>query len=1070
LARKPTVTDYLSRLTAALGNQYAIERELGRGGMATVYLAHDLKHHRRVAIKVLRPELTAALGPERFLREIEIAAQFNHPHIVPVYDSGEAHGLLYYVMPYVVGEPLRRRLSRQVQLPIEEAVEIACEVANALGYAHAQGIVHRDIKPENILLAEGHAVVADFGIARAISAAISAEHDSVTGTGLVLGTPLYMSPEQVAGDFRIDGRSDLYSLGCVMYEMLVGEPPFRGPTAQSVTTQHVIESVPPIRIRRPEVPAKLEHVVMKALQKIPADRFATASDFEAALPSHRTPPEAQSPTVPTPAPRRHRVHLSRVGWALVGAAALAIALTGTAFHRRSTPVMDQSLYMVLPFRHRAESAPRLLNGDQCESLLHDALARWQGVDIVDPLWVADARQRQGGTNSIEAGLAIARERRAGRVVLGEVWEFQDTIYVRGLLYDTGGKELVREQAIRIAPDLSDAQLRFQELADSLLIGGGVAAAPPPRPGDQLSLPAWRALQEAYLAMQRWDLDSAKALLQRALAIDPSYGMAQLSLAQVLVWSGEEAKSWRAYAAGALNSGDSLPARERGLAAGLLALADQHLPQACDKFRALIARDSLDIAAWFDLGECQGKDPLVVRDHASPSGWKFRGSYQGAVNAYRRALEIVPSVHLAFRGEGFSRLPQLLYTETNRIRQGYTLTPDTVRFGAFPARSGDTLEFVPWPIQAVVAAEPQAMPSTISSAVEHNRELMRDIAVSWVRAFPGRADAHETLALVLETLGELSAGRSKEYSAIGEIRRARALATKRAAALRLANIETRLLVKSEQMAAARSLADSLLQSNPKPDLDDARQLRGLAALTGHVHLTAQLQRRAAPDFTFLTPEWEEVNVPLPLTDAALGLFAYAAFGTPEDSLVALEQRVERLIPSYVEASRRLRSRQAMLDVPAVLAFPERGIRPTHRARAGGNYRLEMQWKLARGDTAGLREDFRSLHQARRGLRPGDVAFDGTYHEARLLLAIGDTSEATRLLDLSLEALPTLGMDLIDQVPEAATFVRGMALRAELAAQVNDRSTASRWSRDVLALWSAADQGLQTTVARMRALER
>ena len=178
---EPTVTDYLTRLTAALGNQYAIERELGRGGMATVYLAHDLKHHRRLAIKVLRPELTAALGPERFLREIEIAAQFNHPHIVPVYDSGEAQGLLYYVMPYVVGESLRRRLSRQVHLPIDEAVEIACEVANALGYAHAQGIVHRDIKPENILLTEGHAVVADFGIARAISAAVSAEHDSVTG-------------------------------------------------------------------------------------------------------------------------------------------------------------------------------------------------------------------------------------------------------------------------------------------------------------------------------------------------------------------------------------------------------------------------------------------------------------------------------------------------------------------------------------------------------------------------------------------------------------------------------------------------------------------------------------------------------------------------------------------------------------------------------------------------------------------------------------------------------------------------------------------------------------------------
>ncbi|HEX6405933.1 MAG TPA: protein kinase, partial [Gemmatimonadales bacterium] len=918
---------------------------------------------------------------------------------------GEAQGLLYYVMPYVVGESLRRRLSRQVHLPIDEAVEIACEVANALGYAHAQGIVHRDIKPENILLTEGHAVVADFGIARAISAAVTTEHDSVTGTGLVLGTPLYMSPEQVGGDFHLDGRSDLYSLGCVMYEMLVGEPPFRGPTPQSVTTQHVMESVPPIRIRRPEVPAKLEQVVLKALQKIPADRFASAAEFEAALPSHRTPPEPQIPTVPTRVQRRHRVHVSRAGWALIGALALASALTATAFHRRSTPVMDQSLYMVLPFRHRAESAPRLLNGDQCESLLHDALARWRGLQLVDPLWVADARSRRGGSSSVEAGLSIARERRAGRVVLGEVWQFKDTIYVRGLLYDAGGQKLVREQSVRIAPDLRDAQERFEELADSLLIGGGVATGAPPRSGDRLSLPAWRAFQDAYLAMQRWDLDSAKARLQRALAIDPSYGMAQLSLAQVLTWSGEDAKSWRGYAAGALSSGDSLPARERALAAAMLALADQHFPEACEKFRALIARDSLDFAAWFGLGECQGKDPLVVRDAGSPSGWKFRGSYEAAVTAYRHALEIVPSVHLAFRDEGFSRLPRLLYTETNYIRQGYALAPDTVRLGAFPSMPRDTLEFVPWPIKAVLAAEPQAMPATLTTAVERNRELLRDIAVSWVRAFPRRAEAHETLALVLETLGELTAGRSQEYSALSEIRRARMSTAKPAVSLRLANIETRFLLKSGQMAQARALADSLLRANPRPDMDDARQLRGLAALTGHVHLTAQLQRKAAPDFTFLTPDWEEVNVPLPLTDAALGLFAYSAFGNPMDSLAALEQRVERLIPSYVESSRRLRTRQALLDVPAVLAFPERGIRPMHRAQAGGNYRLVMQWKLARRDTAGVREEFRSLRAARRGLRPGDVAFDGTYHEARLLLALGDTAEAIRLLDLSLNALPT-----------------------------------------------------------------
>src|SRR3954468_7684718 len=267
------MTDVLSRLSAALASQYAIERELGRGGMATVYLAQDLKHHRRVALKVMRPELTMAVGADRFLREIQIAAQLEHPHIVPVHDSGEADGFLYYVMPYVVGESLRSRLNREGQLPAGDALDITCEVANALAYARAQGIVHRDIKPENILLAQGHARVADFGIAWAVSEAAVATDDRLTGAGLALGTPLYMSPEQAAGHLRLDGRADTYSLGCVVYERVGGGPPFSGTTPQSVIIQHAQNSPPPLGLRRPGLPAQVEQAVIKALHKLPADRF-----------------------------------------------------------------------------------------------------------------------------------------------------------------------------------------------------------------------------------------------------------------------------------------------------------------------------------------------------------------------------------------------------------------------------------------------------------------------------------------------------------------------------------------------------------------------------------------------------------------------------------------------------------------------------------------------------------------------------------------------------------------------------------------------------------------------------
>jgi len=268
------------RLRSALADRYAVRRELGRGGMATVYLAEDLKHRRQVAIKVLEPELAAALGAERFLREIETAARLHHSHILSLYDSGEANGVLYYVMPYVEGESLRDRLDREQQLPLDDALQIARDVSDALSYAHSHDVVHRDIKPENIMLESGHAMVADFGIARAITAAGG---EKLTATGLAIGTPLYMSPEQAAGEGQVDGRSDLYSLGCVLYEMLAGEPPHTGPTAQAIIAKRLSETPPSLRVVRETVSEELDQALTRVLAKAPADRFPTAAAFADAL-------------------------------------------------------------------------------------------------------------------------------------------------------------------------------------------------------------------------------------------------------------------------------------------------------------------------------------------------------------------------------------------------------------------------------------------------------------------------------------------------------------------------------------------------------------------------------------------------------------------------------------------------------------------------------------------------------------------------------------------------------------------------------------------------------------------
>src|SRR5213593_1397702 len=284
-------TDQRDRLTAALAGRYVIERELGSGGMATVYLAHDVKHHREVALKVLCPELAAALGPDRFLREVEIAARLNHPHILALYDSGETNGFLFYVMPYVAGESLRHRLEREKQLPIEEALAITRHVAAALGHAHAQHVIHRDVKPENILLYEGEAMVADFGIALAVSAAAG---ERLTQTGLAVGTPAYMSPEQAVSERALDARSDVYSLGCVLYEMLAGEPPYTGATAQVLIAKRLVDPVPAVRRLRAAVPVGVEQALTKALAKVPADRWASALAFAEAL---ATPAGPRPPSV-----------------------------------------------------------------------------------------------------------------------------------------------------------------------------------------------------------------------------------------------------------------------------------------------------------------------------------------------------------------------------------------------------------------------------------------------------------------------------------------------------------------------------------------------------------------------------------------------------------------------------------------------------------------------------------------------------------------------------------------------------------------------------------------------------
>lgn len=400
----------VDRIRRALADRYRIERVLGEGGMATVYLAQDLKHQRQVAVKVMHPELAAGLGVERFLREIGIAARLSHPHILPVHDSGSADGVLYYVMPLVEGEALSSRLAREKQLPVAEALRLGREVAEALAYAHARGIVHRDIKPANILISAGHALVADFGIARATRD----EGRTLTGTGLAIGTPQYMSPEQASGDPEVDGRSDIYALGSVLYEMLTGEPPFTGPTAQAIISRSLSEDPRPITRTRSAVPLEVDRIVLTALAKSPADRYATADEFAAALAQaghHEHQATLTSPAAGWLAGRKMLL-VAAVGVVLLGAAGAALFTRGSP---ASGAVERNAVHSVavLPFVH--EGTPdEAYFADGIVDELRNRLAR------LDQLTVIASASADQYRRSDKPPTDIARELRVDQVLMGTV--------------------------------------------------------------------------------------------------------------------------------------------------------------------------------------------------------------------------------------------------------------------------------------------------------------------------------------------------------------------------------------------------------------------------------------------------------------------------------------------------------------------------------------------------------------------------------------------------------------------------------------------------------------------------
>ncbi|UCD25496.1 MAG: protein kinase [Gemmatimonadota bacterium] len=708
----------LDRLTASLADRYRIEREIGRGGMATVYLAHDIRHNRDVALKLLDPELAASVGHERFLREIEIAAKLTHPNILPLLDSGDVEGLLFYTMPYVEGESLRARLDRDEQLPMDEALQITSEVAAALTYAHGEQIIHRDIKPENILISSGHAVVADFGIAKAVTAAGG---DALTETGLVVGTPAYMSPEQAGGDRRIDGRSDVYALACVFYHMVVGEPPFTGPSAQAVLARHAVDPVSPVSTVRSTVPVGVDVVLAKALAKVPADRYATAALFAEAL--------SQASTVEVPiASRVRRASWSKWLMPLAGAAMVALALLGWWLSGGSSN-RDIERIAVLPPVDLGRSADRepVMHG------MYNTLLTELGQAGVTVIGGAQSMMRYQGSDMTVR--EIAEELAVDAVVEPSVFWVGDSVGIGVRLIDGDTEESLWSHSYDA--DARDVVTLYRQVTRA--IAGEIQLAL--TPAAETRLASAREVDpeahEAYLQgrfysakLTQWDLETAIDYFNLALEKDSNYAPAYAGL------------SWAWVASQQIGYVSPAEATPKAVAAAQRSLA----------------LDSLLPEGHHALATAQGW-----------AGWDWDVAERGM----RRAIELNPAYGDARADFSHTLLVLKRFDEAEaQIDSALASDPFSVKFQAFRGviyqNSGRAAKAITEFEKVLRAVPNHPVPRTVLADIYHAEGIF------------GRAVDNIAAMYAAEGIEEFATALSQDYEAIGYVGAMKAAAERLAA--------------------------------------------------------------------------------------------------------------------------------------------------------------------------------------------------------------------------------------------------------------------------------------------------
>jgi eukaryotic-like serine/threonine-protein kinase len=985
-------------LPCNLDDRYELLAELGRGSHAIVYRARDRELDRDVAIKVLRQELVDSDVSERFRREVRLTSKLAHPHIAHVFGTGEWLGVPYFVTELAQGPSLAERLARERQLPLEDALDIGRQIAGALAHAHAKGIIHRDVKPANILLTPDGALLADFGVARAM---VAAPGTLATSTGVAVGTLLYMSPEQLCADKDIDGRSDQYELALVIYEMLAGVPPHVAANAEGLRSLRIVAQHVPVHTHRSSVPLSISDALMRAMAPSPADRFRTIADFAKALELHETGARGRitgSQSIPTSpgsgAPTRRAT--------LAGAAIGVLALGGIGVSQlrsgrdseRAIPADGAVRFAVTTRDGDAAQTARVANAVAME------LRAW-------PQLRADTGRAARAAADVTVEVSVSSVRDGIQVVAA----------VPGATGATGSP---RQLAMRFAAGGALEADSLTLFAARLLMATSVA----PDSAPVLSVITSRATD----AVREFAAGSRQLLRGELMAAEQAFLAAERhgSLPQAPLWRAIlgswrvplQIRDWGESARASARDSLRLTVADALVAQGLSARADDRLVDACAAFKRATAIEGGSFAAWYGYGECQRIDSIVVRDARSPTGARFRTSYWSALNAYEQAIQRMPSPNLVGM---FDRLPRVAMAMNNAARLG-VLRPDrgaAQTYIGLPSLIADSVAVFPRTMEEFNSGATRSIPASYQQAVRRNRirllrtaELLARHAVKSFSAQLGLVRAMEYAGVSITSAG------NRTISAI--IDDARPLARARADSVDLSLADVRVRLRLADPVGARRAAQLAIQRAVRPSAGEAELLAPVALLIGDNSRAESLLVRSA-----VRSSERPEGFPMRLAQLSAAYTLRAASGRCEEltglraQLVgALQQSLARTEIDAAEVallSTADRSRLTCLDAPVATALPADPLQSAFVLNRAGKHR----------------EVLASLHamQARRaGAASSAVSWDARFAEMWLFYQSGDTATARTRVATAMESLGESLDVLLSGIDQVGAFHRMLAICA------------------------------------------